>query len=137
MEEERDDEEDEEKDANKIGSFTIDLKYMEVEFQCPIPSRSEKPEGLSSRVTRVVKTEYHVISNPVLTSCCKTSVCLKCVVLQVLNNHKIRQSKQPECCFCGHPISLDSKHEGTDVARLVSNRPLKRLIESQIAKNYS
>ena len=45
---------------DKIESYSIDLKYLDLEFICP--------------------RDKHIISNPVITSCCGVTLCLKCAV---------------------------------------------------------
>lgn len=105
--------EEEDADENQndvIDSYSIDLKYLDKEFRCP--------------------RGQHIISNPVIASCCGVTLCLKCAVDA---NYKTQT-----CCFCREPIQVGSNlppKEG--YAKLLPNHAIKKLLQKQIHQNLS
>lgn len=60
----------EEKQMQEIDSYSIDIKSLNMEFQCPIS---------------IIKgRQIHIISNPIIATCCGKSACLSCFVEAVV-----------------------------------------------------
>lgn len=89
----------------QIDSYSLDVKAIDKEFRCPFINNEKN--------TQTNLTQKHIIQDPVITSCCGTSVCLKCVVDKILHNNQIigelesgpaGSVKVFKCCFCQKPI---------------------------------
>ena len=57
----------------EFNTYIQDYDKLDREFQCPLPTNG---------------SIYHKLDNPVITTCCGTSTCLKCIVLKVMVGKK-------------------------------------------------
>jgi hypothetical protein len=90
------------------------MKYPDIEFICPIStfftaSDLIKEHGTVEQAVEKVREsnkvvdrppQRHLISDPVITSCCGHSLCLKCAVERILNDQRKHSYEYPRCCFC-------------------------------------
>jgi hypothetical protein len=74
------------------------------------------------------------MENPVITTCCGRSGCLKCVVDFILEVSG--SSEDTKCCFCKKPIDIRPStavgEADPSKYKLLSNKNLRRLLKSQI-----
>lgn len=106
------------------------MKALDVEFLCPIPTK--KHLKVQILVENKNNLKSHLINNPVITTCCRNSVCLKCMVDQVLTNQKATKDEFTRCCFCRHKIALEptsADKRDPSTAQLLPNKNLRALID--------
>lgn len=73
----------------------------------------------------------HIIQNPVITTCCGMTACMKCVIEKIMS-----QENKGICCFCSKPI--DVKNEGLEnCAKLIPNKPMRKLLAKHIDRDLS